>query len=46
MRDAQEERRVLDELELKHATRSSEVEVGAEGLRSRENLRIDPYPRR
>ncbi|WP_157936854.1 hypothetical protein [Geodermatophilus chilensis] len=44
MRDAQEERRVLDELELKYATEAS-VEVTAEQIRLIENLQIDPYRR-
>ncbi len=44
MRDAQEERRVLDELELKYATEAS-VEVTAEQIPLIENLQIDPYRR-
>ena len=44
MRDAQEERRILDELELKYATEAS-VEVTAQQIRLIENLQIDPYRR-
>jgi hypothetical protein len=44
MCDAQEERRVIDELELEYATEAS-VEVTGEQNRLVENLQIDLYGR-
>ena len=49
MRDAQEERRVLHELQRKQATEAAvevaAVEVAAEQIRRVDTLRIDPYRR-